>query len=575
MLAVSILLCFLAFGEQSFDTLTTVTLRRLVNSISVYVPGTTGTSSPLVEATIFFIGCAVAAAGLSAIFVRIEIPIRKRLLEDIESRLFSYALWHAPSYFEQRLPGEIAQQIRNAAQGASGLFVVFTYFGMRFLAMVVSAALVFSTSIPALNLIALLWTLIFLAGSYFITRTCSDLSKQFAAKGARVVGRMVDSLRNVTIVRSFGRQAFEQSHLRRYINEERTSQATLRMQFYRLYVFQLAGKIVLSTLVVGFSLYALLEGRADVGSVVMLIALAGLISSLLQAISDRMYDVFDNFGVVSQALSYLVVRHAIADVPGAGPLLPADASVNFQNVTFRYPSGSFVLENFNLYIKPREKIGIVGISGSGKSTVMRLLKREYEPAIGGILIGNRDISRCTLSSLADAIVEVPQQVRLFNRSIRENIAYGRRDASDAEVCRAAGDVGCLDFIAQRADGIGTEVGEDGVLLSGGERQRISIARAILKNAPILLLDEATSSLDPISEACVQRNLTRLMEGKTVIAIAHRLSTLRQMDRIVVMAAGQIVEQGSHAQLLKHGQYYRRLWEGQSDLLVPAGTGDRT
>lgn len=575
MLPASILLCFLALGEQSFDTLTTVTLRRLVNSISAYVPGTTGTSSLLVDATVLFIGCAVAAAGLSAIFVRIEIPVRKRLLEDIESSLFSYALWHAPCYFEQRLPGEIAQQIRNAAQGASGLFVVLTYFGMRFLAMIVSAALVFSTSIPALNLIALLWTLIFLAGSYYITKACSDLSREFAAKGARVIGRMVDSLRNVTIVRSFGRQAFEQSYLRRYINEERTSQATLRTQFYRLYVFQLAGKIVLSTLVVGFSLYALLEGRTDVGSVVMLIALAGLISSLLQAISDRMYDVFDNFGVVSQALSYLVVRHAIGDVPGADPLLPAEASVNFQNVTFRYPSGSFVLDNFNLDIKPQEKVGIVGVSGSGKSTVMRLLKREYEPTIGSILIGNRDISRCTLSSLAHAIVEVPQQVRLFNRSIRENIAYGQPDASNAEIWRAAEDASCLDFIAQRADGIGTEVGEDGVLLSGGERQRISIARAILKNAPILLLDEATSSLDPISEACVQRSLTRLMEGKSVIAIAHRLSTLRQMDRIVVMAAGRIVEEGSHAQLLNRGQYYRRLWEGQSDLQVPAGTSSRT
>lgn len=562
MLPASILLCCLAVGEQSFDTLTAVALRRLVNSISAYVPGTASIPSVLVEAAALFIGFAVVAAGLSAIFVRIEITVRKRLLEDIEGSLFSYALWHAPAYFEQRLPGEIAQQIRNAAQGASGLFVVFTYFGMRFLAMVVSATLIFSTSIPALNPIALLWTLTFLAGSYYITKACSDLSKEFAAKGARVVGRMVDTLRNVAVVRSFGRQALERSYLRRYIGEERTSQAALRHQFYRLYVFQLAGKIVLNMLVVGFSLYALLEERTDVGSVVMLVMLGGLITSLLQAISDRMYDVFDNFGVVSQALGYLVIRHAIADAPGAGPLLPVDASVSFRNVMFRYPSGSFVLEDFNLHIKPQEKVGIVGVSGSGKSTVLRLLKREYEPALGHVLVGNADISRCTLSSLADAIVEVPQQVRLFNRSIRENIVYGRPDASNEEVWRAAEGAGCLDFIAQRADGISTEAGEDGVQLSGGERQRISVARAMLKGASILLLDEATSSLDPISEAYVQRSLTRLMEGKTVIAIAHRLSTLRQMDRIVVMAAGRIVEEGSHAQLLKRGQHYLQLWEGQ-------------
>jgi ATP-binding cassette, subfamily B, bacterial len=561
-LLASVLLCCLALGAQSLDTLTTVALRRLVNSISAFVPGATNASSVMVSAAVLFIGCAAGGAALSAAFIRIEIGARQRLLATVERGLFAYSLWHAPRYFEDRLPGDIAQQIRNAGQAASGLYSTCLYYGMRFLAMVVSAALVFSASIPALNLLTLLWSIAYLVGSYYITSACADLSKQFAAKSAHVTGRMVDSLRNIGIIRSFGQQAFEQSYVGRHFDEEREALSALRGQFYRLFVFQIACKAVLNVLVIGFSLFALLEGRTDVGSVVMLITLAGLITSLVQEISSRMYDVFNNFGMLSNALSYLTIPHAIRDAPDATRLAPADSSIRFEHVTFRYPAGEFVIEDLNLCVGPREKVGIVGASGSGKSTILRLLKREYEPEIGRVLIGNADISRCTLSSLAGFIAEVPQQVRLFNRSIRDNVAYARLDAPDTVIARAAEAANCLDFISQRPDGIDAEVGEDGCQLSGGERQRISIARAMLKDAPILLLDEATSSLDAVSEAYVQQSLAHLMEGKTVIAIAHRLSTLRQMDRILVIADGRIIEEGSHAELLRVGRHYRRIWEDQ-------------
>lgn len=560
MLPASVLLGCLALGAQSLDTLSTVVLRRLVNSISAFVPGAADAPSVMVGAAVLFIGCAAGGAALSAAFIRVEIGVRKRLLSTIERGLFAYSLWHAPRYFEDRLPGEIAQQIRNAGQAASGLFCTFLYYGMRFLAMIVSAALVFSGSIPALNLLTLLWAITYLFGSYYITRTCADLSKQFAAKSGHVTGRMVDTLRNIGTVRSFGRQAFEQSYVGRHLDEERETLAALRRQFYRLFVFQITCKAVLNVLVIGFSLYALLKGRTDVGSVVMLITLAGLIASLVQDISSRMYDLFDNFGMLSNALGYLTVPHAIRDAPDAPPLTPADSSIRFEHVTFRYPSGEFVIRDLNLRIGAFEKVGIVGASGSGKSTILRLLKREYEPQSGRVLIGNADISRCTLSSLADFVGEVPQQVRLFNRSIRENVAYARPDAPDADIARAAEAANCLDFISQRPNGIDAEVGEDGGQLSGGERQRVSIARAILKDVPVLLLDEATSSLDASSEAYVQQSIARLMQGKTVIAIAHRLSTLRQMDRIVVIAGGRVIEEGRHEDLLSSGYHYRRLWE---------------
>jgi ATP-binding cassette subfamily B protein len=215
-------------------------------------------------------------------------------------------------------------------------------------------------------------------------------------------------------------------------------------------------------------------------------------------------------------------------------------------VSFRYPSGGFAIEALNLRIAPRERIGIVGPSGCGKTTLLRLLKREYEPQAGRVLIGGVDVAQCTLSSLAQAIAEVPQQVRLFNRTILENIAYGRPGVSEAELRRASQAAGCLELIEARASGAGADAGDDGSRLSGGERRRVAIARAVLKDAPILLLDEATEGLDQASEARVQQALERLMEGRTVIAVAHRLETLAKMDRIVVLAAGRIAEQGESA-----------------------------
>ena len=446
MIPATVLLCVLALATQSLDTLATVALRHLVNSIAEYVPSSAVGPSLLVYAAVSFIAFASGAAGFSAVFLRIDIVIRKHLLSNIEQSLFGYTLWHTSQYFEHRLPGEIAQQIRNAGQGAGGLFNTFTYYGMRFLAMIVSTALVFSGSIPALNLFTLTWTIVFLWGSYRITKTCADLSKDVANRSGHVVGRMVDTLRNFMSVRSFGRQAFEHSYVCRFIGEERQTQAALRVQFYRLFVFQLTCKAVLNLLVVGASLYALLEGRVDVGSVVMLITLAGLISSLVEEISSRMYEVFNNFGALAHALRYLTIPHAIRDLPQAKPLLPRNSSIRFADVSFRYSSGGFMIRNLNFHIRPQEKVAIVGASGSGKTTIFRLLKREYEAEAGCILIGDSDITLCTLLSLAQAVAEVPQQVRLFNRSIRENIAYATPDASEGDIWRAADAANCRDFI---------------------------------------------------------------------------------------------------------------------------------
>ena len=254
----------------------------------------------------------------------------------------------------------------------------------------------------------------------------------------------------------------------------------------------------------------------------------------------------------------------ITDAPGAAQLAPRDGTIEFKDVVFAFSDGKPVLSDFNLAITGHEKVALVGPSGAGKTTITKLILRFYDVTGGAIEIDGQNISKVTQDSLRGAIAFVPQEPILFHRTLMENIRYGRRDATDAEVVEAAKQAHCYEFIMRTKDGFDTYVGERGIKLSGGERQRIAIARAILKNAPILILDEATSSLDSESEALIQDALARLMEGKTVIAIAHRLSTVMKMDRIIVIENGAVAMSGTHDELVTHdGGLYQKLWEIQA------------
>jgi ATP-binding cassette subfamily B protein len=261
---------------------------------------------------------------------------------------------------------------------------------------------------------------------------------------------------------------------------------------------------------------------------------------------------------LSEALSTLLVPHRLRDRPGARPLVPSDSTVSFENVTFSYPDGRHVFTGFDLEIEHGQRVGLVGPSGCGKSTLFLLLQRFYDVQGGRILVGGQDIAQVAQESLRSAIAVVPQDISLFHRSILENVRYGRPDASDEEVREAILAANCNSFIAALPAAGGTIVGDRGIKLSPGQRQRIGIARAFLKNAPILLLDEATAALDGDSEEAVRQALDRLMDGRTVIAIAHRLSTLRSFDRIVVLQAGQILEDGSPPMLMRSNGIYSRL-----------------
>jgi ATP-binding cassette subfamily B protein len=307
------------------------------------------------------------------------------------------------------------------------------------------------------------------------------------------------------------------------------------------------------------------QGAATTGDVVLACTLAISVLSATRDLAVALVDITQHIARLSEAVATLLVPHDLRDHPEAEPLVRRGASVKFEHVDFRYPDGQKIFEDFSLSFRPGERVGLVGHSGGGKSTLFALLQRFYDVQAGRILIDGQDIARVTQESLREAIGVVPQDISMFHRSVMDNIRYGRPEATDDEVLEAAFAARC-NFIEDLPQGMWTIVGERGLKLSGGQRQRIAIARAFLRDAPLLLLDEATSALDSESEEAIREALGRLMKGRTVIAIAHRLSTVRSFDRIVVLQAGRVVQDGAPDLLVRREGPYRQLVQREVDRL---------
>jgi ATP-binding cassette subfamily B protein len=481
---------------------------------------------------------------------------------DLRSELFRHLTGHAPSYFAQRLSGTLTGRVTATSNAAFAVENLFIWNVLPPCAATVGAiAYLAVVSLPMATALLAISTFIMLL-LFRLAARGAPLHHGFADRAARVEGELADVIGNMPLVRTFGAIGREHSRFDRTVGHEMSARRRSLQYLEGLRLLHAAITIVLTVAVLAWAIVLWQRGQASAGDVVLVCTLGFTVLHATRDLAVALVDVTQHMARLAEAIATLLQPHDLREHPKAVPLVPRRKGVSFENVSFTYPGNRKVFEDFSLAIAPGRRTGLVGPSGSGKSTMLALLQRFHDVDRGRILIDGQDIAHITQESLRHAIAFVPQDISMLHRSILENIRYGRPAASDAEVMAAAEAARCRDFIEALPDGFATVVGDRGTRLSGGQRQRIAIARALLKDSPIVLLDEATSSLDGESEELIRQALDRLMRDRTVIAIAHRLSTLRSFDRIVVLDRGRVVQDGSPEELLRRSGPYRALMESE-------------
>ncbi len=472
------------------------------------------------------------------------------------------------SFFQNDFSGRIVTKVWSAGQ-ATGDVLTTLMESLWFVVIYSVSTLVLVAQLDArMAIVVLVWLIVFGVLAWYFVPRIREHSKLSAEAGSMISGRMVDSYSNIQTLRLFGNDEANDRYMRSGFE---SFQKTI-IDFTRLLTGVRASMALLSSTMIvmmaGLSLHLWLEGLISSGGVAFTLALMLRLNFLLGRLMTQLNGLMRNLGTVQNSAELISQPIGLVDEPDAPTLKVAAPEIRFENVSFHYGRSKGVLDDLSLTIHPGEKIGIVGRSGAGKSTLVNLLLRFYDLEGGRILVDGQDISTVTQESLRAQIGMVTQDTSLLHRSVRDNILFGRPDASEAQLQAAARRAEADAFIAELQDqrgrtGFDAHVGERGVKLSGGQRQRIAIARVMLKNAPILVLDEATSALDSEVEAVIQSNLERLMQNKTVLAIAHRLSTIAAMDRLIVMDRGRIVEEGTHGALIAANGIYADLWARQS------------
>jgi ATP-binding cassette subfamily B multidrug efflux pump len=486
----------------------------------------------------------------------------------IRWRAHAHVLRQSVGWFENDFAGRIANRIMQTPPAAGeAVFQVFDALTFA-VAYVVGAVIVLGQADPRLAIPLVIWLVAYGALMRWTIRRVGPASQKASDARSLVTGRVVDAYTNIHSVKMFAHTDGEMAYAKQAID---TSRDTFQAEM-RLYTLMDLGLVMLNGLlilgVVGWALALWMAGTASVGAVAAASALVLRLNAMTGWIMWAITSFFRQLGVVKEGMETIAQPIDLIDAPDARPLQLTDGRIEIDAVSHHYGRGSGGLDAVCLSVAPGEKVGLVGRSGAGKSTLVKLLLRFYDAESGAIRIDGQDIAGVTQNSLRAQIGMVQQDSSLLHRSVRDNIAYGRPEASEDEIIAAAEKAEAHDFICDLRDpngnsGYDAQVGERGVKLSGGQRQRVTLARVILKDAPILLLDEATSALDSEVEAAIQDTLYGMMQGKTVIAIAHRLSTIAHMDRIVVLDAGRIVEEGRHAALLDQGGLYAQFWARQS------------
>jgi ATP-binding cassette subfamily B protein len=476
---------------------------------------------------------------------------------DLRRDMFRHLTGHAPSYFSDRLPGMLTSRITATSNAVFAVENMFVWNVLPPCIATVSAILLIGTVSLAMSAGLIVVAAVMLMAMFRLAAAGKPLHDDFADKAAAVDGEMVDVISNLPLVRAFCGLSYEHDRFDATVERELDARGRSLRYLEKLRLLHAVVTILLTIALLAWVITLWQQGGATTGDVVLVCTLGLSILSATRDLAVALVDVTQHVARLTEAIATLLLPHELKDHPEAEPLVRSGAAVAFNNVAFHYPGGAQVFEKFSLRIQPGQRVGLVGHSGGGKSSLFAILQRFYDVQRGSITIDGQDISRVTQQSLREAISVVPQDISLFHRSIMENIRYGRPNATDDEVLRAAIAARC-DFIENLPEGMATTVGDRGIKVSGGQRQRIAIARAFLKDAPILLLDEATASLDSESEEAIRQALSRLMRGRTVIAIAHRLATLRNFDRVVVLQGGRIIEDGPPDILVQGRGPYREL-----------------
>jgi ATP-binding cassette subfamily B protein len=525
-------------------------------------------SGALHQPLLLFIILCVGELVFSRMAGAIQVRLGPRQRQNVTRHIYHYLQLHSHRYMTNNFAGALAHRISETSLGVSQImWSILTEFWPLAIVLSVAVGLLLHAYVW-LGVLVGAWAVVFIALSYWLATRCQPHALKAAAARSETTGKVVDAVSNADSVRLFARLGFERDHLELYLRREMAAIRRSNDYAERVRWFQFGAAALLK---IGTLLYALLlweQQKIGVADFVMAVSLSLMIINEGRNLSRRFLEFFEYVGNVANGVQAIIQPHELVDTPQAQAHQVGGGAIEFRDVHFTHGEGKELFHGLSVSIPAGQHVGLVGTSGSGKSTFVSLILRTIDPQRGSIHVDGVDLRDFTQEALHEQLSLIPQEPSLFHRTLRENIRYGRLQASDAEVEAAARKAHAHDFIIQAPQGYEAMVGERGIKLSGGQRQRIAIARVILKAAPVLILDEATSSLDSITEQAIQETLQDVMRKKTVIVVAHRLSTIAHLDRILVFEHGRIVEEGSHVELLQKKGMYARLWQAQAGGFLP-------
>ncbi len=523
----------------------------------------------LIEPAFTFVLFAFTASLTMRGFEFFGLNTQTRVQKYIRQTVMRYAIQHSYGYFQNNFTGSIASKINDIASSMNVIIVtVFHHLIPMSIATIIAFTVAYSVH-PFFMIIFTVWSIGFLTIITTFARKTKQYSKTLSQSRAMLSGTIIDIFNNINHIRSFANDQFELANVNKDINQVFEDDVKMRTVILRLNALSTLNALFLNSSLVAGLTYAKINNLITIGDFGLILVLTkGLLESLWH-LSYQFVTFSQEVGSASHAISILSEPLEIVDKSDANKLVVTDGKIEFKDIHFFYKDSKRLFSNLNVTINANERVGIVGFSGVGKTTFINLIIRNFDAQSGQLLIDNQNIYDKTQSSVRDCITLIPQDISLFHRSIKDNISYGNQDATDEDIYQASKLAKCHEFIMDMPDQYNSLVGERGIKLSTGQRQRISIARALLKKkTKIIILDEATSALDTVTEKHIQDGLEYVMENRTTIAIAHRLSTLEKMERILVFGEGKIVEDGTHQALMdKKGLYYK-LWNMQTHGILP-------